>query len=121
MRRCTSTSSWWYVAPAASALPILWYGGTEIVTDTRRLVRHDGCTRWQVVGRDGTQTLTNEAGEVTAHLQGMMTRTTRMLEAGIKPVFVFDGKAPEAKGRELAKRRERSRALFGRPVLSRKG
>jgi|UniRef100_A0A7S3B7B3 flap endonuclease-1 len=60
-----------------------------------------------VVGRDGTQTLTNEAGEVTAHLQGMMTRTTRMLEAGIKPVFVFDGKAPEAKGQELAKRRER--------------
>ena len=60
-----------------------------------------------VVGREGTQTLTNEAGEVTAHIQGMLTRTTRMLEAGIKPVFVFDGKPPEAKADELAKRREK--------------
>ena len=30
-----------------------------------------------------------------------------MLEAGIKPVFVFDGKPPEAKADELAKRREK--------------
>uniref|UniRef100_A0A7R9U022 Flap endonuclease 1 n=1 Tax=Prasinoderma coloniale TaxID=156133 RepID=A0A7R9U022_9VIRI len=60
-----------------------------------------------VVGREGTQTLINEAGEVTAHIQGMLTRTTRMLEAGIKPVFVFDGKPPEAKADELAKRREK--------------
>ncbi|KAI4999581.1 hypothetical protein ZWY2020_004170 [Hordeum vulgare] len=40
-----------------------------------------------VVGRKGTEVLTNEAGEVTSHLQGMLNRTVRLLEAGIKAVL----------------------------------
>uniref|UniRef100_A0A6S8GZ49 XPG N-terminal domain-containing protein n=1 Tax=Dunaliella tertiolecta TaxID=3047 RepID=A0A6S8GZ49_DUNTE len=60
-----------------------------------------------VVGRVGDQLLTNEAGEVTSHLQGMFYRTARMLEAGIKPVFVFDGKPPEIKRQQLDQRLER--------------
>ncbi|KAK1572441.1 hypothetical protein Q3G72_032673 [Acer saccharum] len=57
-----------------------------------------------VVGRAGTEMLTNEAGEVTSHLQGMFSRTIRLLEAGMKPVYVFDGKPPDLKKQELAKR-----------------
>ncbi|KAL6517850.1 Elongation of fatty acids protein 2 [Orobanche minor] len=57
-----------------------------------------------VVGRSGTDMLTNESGEVTSHLQGMFSRTIRLLEAGIKPVYVFDGKPPDLKKQELAKR-----------------
>ncbi|KAL3643531.1 Elongation of fatty acids protein 2 [Castilleja foliolosa] len=57
-----------------------------------------------VVGRVGTEMLTNESGEVTSHLQGMFSRTIRLLEAGIKPVYVFDGKPPDMKKEELAKR-----------------
>jgi len=57
----------------------------------------------------GTGQLTNEAGEVTSHITGMLYRTIRMLEAGIKPVFVFDGKAPTMKSGELAKRKERQK------------
>ncbi|XP_073140605.1 flap endonuclease 1 isoform X1 [Henckelia pumila] len=57
-----------------------------------------------VVGRAGNEMLTNEAGEVTSHLQGMFSRTIRLLEAGIKPVYVFDGKPPDLKKKELAKR-----------------
>ncbi|BBN19644.1 flap endonuclease-1 [Marchantia polymorpha subsp. ruderalis] len=57
-----------------------------------------------VVGRTGSDMLTNEAGDVTSHLQGMFTRTIRILEAGIKPVYVFDGKPPDLKKEELAKR-----------------
>ncbi|XVE89485.1 hypothetical protein DITRI_Ditri20bG0000700 [Diplodiscus trichospermus] len=57
-----------------------------------------------VVGRSGTEMLTNEAGEVTSHLQGMFTRTVRLLESGIKPVYVFDGRPPDLKKQELAKR-----------------
>lgn len=57
-----------------------------------------------VVGRTGTEMLTNEAGEVTSHLQGMFSRTIRLLEAGLKPVYVFDGKPPDLKKQELAKR-----------------
>ncbi|XP_010240833.1 PREDICTED: flap endonuclease 1 isoform X3 [Nelumbo nucifera] len=60
-----------------------------------------------VVGRSGTEMLTNEAGEVTSHLQGMFTRTIRLLEAGMKPVYVFDGAPPDLKKQELAKRYSR--------------
>lgn len=52
---------------------------------------------------DGQQ-LTNEDGETTSHLLGMFYRTIRMVENGIKPVFVFDGKPPVLKGGELEKR-----------------
>lgn len=57
-------------------------------------------------GGDDAQ-LTNENGEVTSHLQGMFYRTIRMMDNGLKPAFVFDGKPPELKGGELDKRRER--------------
>eukprot|EP00210_Caulerpa_lentillifera_P008165 g7798.t1 len=60
-----------------------------------------------VVGRFGEQGLTSRTGEETSHLQGMFYRTVRMLEAGIKPVYVFDGTPPELKGDELTKRKER--------------
>jgi flap endonuclease-1 len=51
------------------------------------------------------QNLTNEAGEVTSHIIGMLTRTIRLMENGIKPVYVFDGKPPELKLLELEERR----------------
>jgi len=60
-----------------------------------------------VVGRQGEQQLTDEAGEVTSHLQGMFYRTVRMLEAGIRPLYVFEGKPPEMKTALLATRGER--------------
>ena len=55
-------------------------------------------------GGFGQMMLTNDAGEVTSHIQGMFNRTIKMMTSGIKPVYVFDGKAPEMKGDELAKR-----------------
>jgi len=60
-----------------------------------------------VVGRVGDHGLKDVEGNDTSHLQGMFYRTIRMLEAGIKPVYVFDGKAPELKSDELEKRMER--------------
>ena len=56
---------------------------------------------------DGTVTLTNADGEVTSHLSGLLSRTIRMLEVGIKPVWVFDGKAPDLKRGELDRRKEK--------------
>lgn len=51
--------------------------------------------------------LTNAEGETTSHIQGMFNRTVRFLTEGLKPVFVFDGKAPSMKSGELQKRREK--------------
>lgn len=48
--------------------------------------------------------MTTVDGETTSHLVGMFYRTIRLLENGIKPVYVFDGKPPDLKSDELAKR-----------------
>ena len=53
--------------------------------------------------RDGTP-LMDSKGRVTSHLSGLFHRTIKLLEKGIKPIFVFDGKAPELKKKEHAKR-----------------
>lgn len=42
-----------------------------------------------------------------SHLMGTFYRTIRLIENGIKPVFVFDGKPPQLKSGELEKRAER--------------
>ncbi len=55
---------------------------------------------------DGSQ-LTNEEGQTTSHLSGFFYRTIRMVENGLKPVYVFDGKPPQLKSEELTKRVER--------------
>lgn len=54
--------------------------------------------------RSGGEMLTNESGETTSHLMGMFYRTLRMVDNGIKPLYVFDGKPPKLKSGELAKR-----------------
>ncbi|GJJ13288.1 hypothetical protein Clacol_007540 [Clathrus columnatus] len=56
--------------------------------------------------KDG-EMLTNEQGETTSHLMGFFYRTIRIVENGIKPAYVFDGKPPELKSGVLAKRFER--------------
>jgi flap endonuclease-1 len=53
---------------------------------------------------DGTP-LMDRAGRVTSHLSGLFYRTINLLEAGIKPVYVFDGKPPEFKLAEIEERR----------------
>lgn len=54
------------------------------------------------------QELTNEAGEVTSHLLGLWNRSLRMLDNGIKPIYVFDGAPPEMKKAELEERKARA-------------
>lgn len=58
------------------------------------------------VRQDGN-VLQNEDGETTSHLMGMFYRTIRMVDSGIKPVYVFDGKPPDLKSGELVKRSEK--------------
>ncbi len=53
---------------------------------------------------DGTP-LMDSRGFVTSHLSGLLYRTINLLEAGVKPVYVFDGKPPELKLLEIEKRR----------------
>lgn len=60
-------------------------------------------------GRDGTP-LKDARGRVTSHLTGLLYRTANLVEAGILPVFVWDGAPPEAKLETIRQRRERREA-----------
>ncbi|MEM1902389.1 MAG: flap endonuclease-1 [Pyrobaculum sp.] len=53
---------------------------------------------------DGTP-LMDRLGRVTSHLSGLFYRTINLLEAGIKVVYVFDGRPPEFKLIEIEERR----------------
>jgi flap endonuclease-1 len=50
--------------------------------------------------------LMDSHGHVTSHLSGLLYRTTKFLEAGIRPVYVFDGKPPVLKFATAVERRE---------------
>lgn len=55
-------------------------------------------------GQDGTP-LMDSNGNVTSHLTGLFYRTINLVNRGIKPVFVFDGKPPELKKATQEKRK----------------
>lgn len=54
---------------------------------------------------DGTPLL-DSRGRVTSHLSGLFYRTVKLVEMGIQPVYVFDGRPPEMKRKTIEKRRE---------------
>jgi flap endonuclease-1 len=55
--------------------------------------------------RDGSP-LVDSGGRITSHLSGLLYRTASLVEAGIKPIFVFDGKPPDLKSETLSRRKE---------------
>ncbi|MEA3458356.1 MAG: flap endonuclease-1 [Candidatus Thermoplasmatota archaeon] len=56
--------------------------------------------------RDGTP-LKDSRGRVTSHLSGLFHRTANIVEARIRPVYVFDGEPHPLKAKTLEDRRER--------------
>ncbi len=54
--------------------------------------------------RDGTP-LMDHQGNVTSHLSGILYRTSAIVEKGIKPIYVFDGKPSEFKDDTIEQRR----------------
>ncbi len=53
--------------------------------------------------RDG-QLFSDSSGHVTSHLMGTFYRTTSLLQEGVLPVWVFDGKPPERKAGTIRQR-----------------
>lgn len=54
--------------------------------------------------------LRNSKGQITSHLSGIFYRSANILQAGIKPVWVFDGKPPEFKAVLEARRQAKEEA-----------
>lgn len=55
--------------------------------------------------KDGSP-LKDANGNITSHLSGLLYRTSSIVEKGIKPIYVFDGKPSEYKAETIKKRRE---------------
>jgi len=56
--------------------------------------------------RDGTP-LKDSQGRITSHLSGLLYRTAHMVQAKIRPVYVFDGQPHPLKARTIQQRRQR--------------
>ncbi len=56
--------------------------------------------------RDGSP-LKDSQGRITSHMSGLLYRTANMIEARIKPVFIFDGKPDLLKEKTLLDRKRR--------------
>lgn len=67
--------------------------------------------------KDG-EMLQNDAGETTSHLMGFFYRTIRIVENGIKPAYVFDGKPPEMKKGVVSPHGPRNRSLADESFLA---
>ncbi|KAH8051029.1 endonuclease [Aureococcus anophagefferens] len=90
---------------AVKELVIEGYTGRVVAIDaSMSLYQFLIAIRHQGEGGAPSSVLTNAEGEQTSHIQGMFNRTIRLLQAGVRPVYVFDGKPPNMKGGELAKR-----------------
>ncbi|KAJ9497153.1 Elongation of fatty acids protein 2 [Exophiala xenobiotica] len=82
----------------------------EIKNHFGRKVAISGCVcsmsiySFLIAVRSEGQQLMSDTGETTSHLMGMFYRTLRIVDNGIKPLYVFDGAPPKLKSGELAKR-----------------
>jgi flap endonuclease-1 len=54
---------------------------------------------------------TSKEGKGYGHIIGIFQKTINYLAVGIEPIYVFDGKPPEAKNNVLKSRRDKSEAL----------
>jgi flap endonuclease-1 len=54
---------------------------------------------------DGTP-LKDSTGKITSHLSGLFYRTSNLIEMGLKPVYIFDGKPPALKAAEIERRKQ---------------
>lgn len=61
------------------------------------------------IRQEDGQPLMDFNGRITAHLSGLFYRTARLIENGIKPVYVFDGKPPTFKKRTVQERARNKR------------
>ena len=88
------------VEPVAKEVDLEFFAKKVIAIDAYNILYQFLATIRQ---KDGTP-LMDAQGNITSHLNGLFYRTINFVEVGIKPVYVFDGKPPELKQKELERR-----------------
>lgn len=75
------------------------FAGMSVAIDTSLIV-HQSAVALRSTGKD----LKNAKGELTSHLYGIFFKILIFLQYGMKPIFVFDGKAPDIKNETIKNR-----------------
>jgi flap endonuclease-1 len=80
------------------ARDIKYYSGMSLALDAS-MSMYQFLVSTQGISSDANflTSLTDSEGNKTGHLLGLFNRTIVLIENGIKPVWVFDGKAPTRK------------------------
>ncbi|MCD7781769.1 MAG: flap endonuclease-1 [Methanosphaera sp.] len=76
--------------------------GNILTMDASNVLYKFLATMRQVDGKP----LTDTHGNITSHLNGIIFQTSTLIDLGIKPVYVFDGKSPELKKKTQQERIE---------------
>jgi len=69
--------------------------------------------------RDTGEPLRDSRGRITSHLSGLFYRTIKLIDTGIKPIYVYDGEPPEFKKKTIEERnsaREEARKKWKKAV-----
>lgn len=59
-----------------------------------------------IIRGEAGEPLRDSKGKVTSHLSGLFYRNINLLNHGIRPVYILDGKPPSLKAAEIARRRQ---------------
>ena len=76
------------------------YKNKTIALDTSILIY-----QYVIAIRNTGADLTNKNGDITSHIHGILSKGLGLLELGINPVFIFDGKPPSIKNNTLKDRK----------------
>ena len=84
-------------------IELITLSGKKIAIDA-----HNNLYQYLTIIRDRMtgEPLKDSSGRVTSHLSGLLYRTSNLIEAGIKPIFVFDGKPPDFKMNTIERRQK---------------
>ncbi|MEM5811310.1 MAG: flap endonuclease-1 [Candidatus Aenigmatarchaeota archaeon] len=89
---------------AKKEVDISFFSGKKIAIDAHNYIYQFLTT---IRDRETGEPLKDEKGRITSHISGLFYRTINLIENGIKPILVFDGKPPEFKKFTLEIREKR--------------
>ena len=86
--------------------PINVYVGKTVVCDASNAMYQFLVATSNTYNNNVVLDLTDAEGNRTGHMLGLLMRSLAFQEAGVKPIWVFDGKPPTMKSGELARRKK---------------
>ena len=108
---------WQHVQPSARKINIYDLEGKILAIDASIWAIQFLAVAYGAIGDDVGGELLNSSNESRV-LDGFLRRIMKMLFFGIKPVFVFDGQAPQLKKKTLEDRKKARRNLTGHQEIN---